>query len=103
MKILKLNEIYDLQIALFMYKYMNSLLPNPLKSLFVINKQLHTYNTRNKNNPIVPRHKTELGKKCLSHMGPIIWNTVPNNIKEKKTLNSFKSLLKINLLKRYES
>jgi len=103
MKILKLNELYDLQVSTFMFKYMNSLIPNPLKTLFVLNKQLHSYNTRNRNNPIVPMHRTELGKKCVAHMGPIIWNKVPDNIKETKTLKSFRSLLKISLLKRYQS
>ena len=101
MNILKLNEIYDLQVATFMYKYINLLLPHPLKDLFVLNKQLHTYNTRNRNNPIVPMHRTESGKKCIAHMGPVIWIKVPDNIKKAKTLKSFRSLLKKNLLKRY--
>ena len=77
MNILKLNEIYDLQVD--------------------------TYNTRNRNNPIVPMHRTESGKKCIAHIGPIIWIKVPDNIKKTKTVKSFRSLMKKSLLKRYLS
>ena len=101
MKILKIQEIYELQLATFMYKYSTYNLPTQLQQLFILNRQLHNYNTRNRNNPIVPMHKTDMGKRSIAHMGPLIWNAVPNNIKLSNTCKSFKSKLKNNLLERY--
>ena len=103
MKILKLNEIYELQLATFMYKYINCLLPTQLNHLFILNRQLHDYHTRNRNNPIIPIHRTELGKKCVAHMGPIIWNKIPENIRKTKTLKTFRNHFKLYLLERYQS
>ena len=42
LNILKLNDIYLLQLGIFMYKYQNNLLPNS----FLRTDQVHNYNTR---------------------------------------------------------
>ena len=102
MNILKVNEIYELQLAVMMYKHNKTLLPKPLQNLFTLHRQLHNYNTRTRNNPTVPRHNLEVTRRSISHMGPLIWNNVPNEIKILTTLNSFKRKYKNKLLERYK-
>jgi hypothetical protein len=100
-KILKIHEIYELQLAVIMYKHSRALLPYPLLQLFIPHNKFHNYNTRNRNNPHVPRHKLEVGKRSIAHMGPLIWNSIPNQIRTIKTLFSFKRVIKTTLLDKY--
>jgi len=99
-QILKVNEIYELQLGIIMYKHNKSLLPTQLQQLFTLNREIHQYNTRNRNDPIVPKHKLEATKRSIAHMGPIIWNSIPKEIKTAKNLSSFKRNLKSFLINR---
>ena len=35
-------------------------------------------------------HKTTMGQKRLSHIGPSVWNKLPSSVKRKNSLNKFK-------------
>ena len=41
-----------------------------------------------------PSRKTKQGQNCLSYIGPSIWNKLPDNIKEAKSINNFKHKVK---------
>ena len=45
-----------------------------------------------------PRRKTNLGLNCLSYIGPSTWNKLPSEIKNTKTLNTFKHKIKLHYL-----
>ena len=45
--ILKVNDIFLLQLGNFMYSYRNGLLPEKFNGMFQSNNQIHSYNTRN--------------------------------------------------------
>lgn len=53
---------------------------------------------RNANNIILRSPRTNYGKNNIYFQSAQIYNKLPNNIKEAKTLNTFKNLLKIHLL-----
>ena len=40
-------------------------------------------------------HSVQYGTDSLSHLGPKIWELIPTDIKESKTLNAFKSRIKL--------
>ena len=49
-----------------------------------------------------PSRRTKQGQKCLSYIGPSIWNKLPDKIKDSKNLNSFKHKFKDYFLKEIE-
>ena len=49
-----------------------------------------------------PSRKTKQGQNCLSYIGPSIWNKLPDNIKESKSINNFKHKVKEHFLKEKE-
>ncbi len=49
--------------------------------------------TRQRNNLVVPRTKTDTGAKAFSVNGPKMWNSLPVSVSSATTLSSFKSRL----------
>jgi hypothetical protein len=43
----------------------------------------HNYSSRssNNNNCFIPYVRTDIGKSSIKYQGPIVWNTIPNEIK----------------------
>ena len=46
-KLLKFRDIHSFQLGFFMFSLKNSTLPSKFNNLFLINSQIHNYNTRN--------------------------------------------------------
>ena len=72
---------------------------------FTLNYTVHNYNTRstffdienllNSNNLfIINARNTHYGLKLLKVSGPKIWNSIPKQIRNVQSVNSFKLLLK---------
>jgi hypothetical protein len=93
-KILKINDLYKLQLMMFMYNYYNNNLPSPLCSLFTRNCEIHEHYTRRRNDPRVVAHSTHLMSKSFICQGPELWSALPSKIKERKSVSSFKRQLK---------
>ena len=49
LKLLKLENIVFLQVDKIMYIYKNGQLPESFKNMFFTGREIHNYNTRNKN------------------------------------------------------
>ena len=50
-KILKIEDMYQLQLLLFMFSYYINILPSPLYSLFTRNCDIHDHYTRCRKDP----------------------------------------------------
>ena len=100
LKLLKLNEIYELQVGKLMYK-VNSNLTVGENRLTDLNN-MHNYNTRlsAKSNFYVRRPRTNLGKISFSYTGPKVWQSIPQSFKSLDFV-SFKNKFKEHLLKKY--
>jgi len=61
---------------------------------FTSHGEIHQYNTRNKNEKVLPQHKLEYFKKKPSYAGLKFLQAIPKEIKETPNNNKFKSLLK---------
>ena len=77
------------KLAVEMYKVKNDLAPIPVQNLFT--KVIPREGARRPTDWILPRVRTEnYGKETVRYRGPIIWSLIPDNIKESKSLVSFK-------------
>ena len=65
------------------------------------NSSCHSYNTRYKNNYRSKKHKTLLTS--FNVQVPIIWNNLPQYVKDSKSLKCFKNKLKTYFLHEYIS
>ena len=81
LKLLKFENIVFLQVAKIMYIYKNGLLPESFKNMFFTGREIHNYNTRNKNFFRLPSGRTNVRKFSLRFQGPKIFNSINDEIK----------------------
>ena len=80
LRILKFEDIIKLQIGKVMYLYKNGLLPVSFNDMFLLNCDIHSYNTRNKNSFRLPYCRTNVRKFSLRFQGPKIFNSLSSEI-----------------------
>ncbi len=98
LKILRLDDLYKLNMSLIMYKYNDRLLPKSLQTMFKQNQDFHSYNTRHRSNFSAPKHKSTTYHRSIMQMGPEIWNKIPDEIKKANSINTFRNKYKKYLL-----
>ena len=99
--LMKFLDIRFVQLGLFMYSYANSLLPNQFKDVFPLNKQIHSYNTRLASAYRLPFCRTNTRQFSVFYQGPKFYNSLDIDIRNCKTISSFKKNLKLFFLKKY--
>jgi len=65
---------------------------------YVTHQDIHCYNTRNKNNLVLPRHNSELFKKKASYAGSVFLKHIPKDLLRIENNNKFKNALKSYLI-----
>ena len=103
LNVLSLSDICQLQTGMFMYKCKNRLLPRYITDLFPINASIHSYQTRSSNDFHFPKIRTSYAKSTLFFTGPKLWSSLPNEIKNSVSLQSFKRKLKKHLINSYRN
>lgn len=99
--ILKITDINNMQVALFMFKYYNSLLPPLFDSFFALNVDVHSYFTRSSQMFHIPSIRTNMRKHSIVFVGPRVWNHINPCICNLQSVNSFKFQYKKFLLSQY--
>ena len=94
LKILSFDESVFLQKAKKMYKIANKIAPKYLIDLFQIRNTYAnstTSNLRSVSNRhfFIPKPNINLFKNSISYSGTIIWNSIPLEIKNADSINSF--------------
>ena len=99
---LKLDDIYRLELAKFMYQLHDKKFKIALKDCFVDITKIHSHNTRTKHNLVYfkPRVQTSAGKKSLTYRGTELWGKIKPKIKESLWI-SFKKKIKQNAIQYY--
>ena len=92
--VLDVFNLYKKEVAIFMYKYKNKLLPKSLEGMFTSRYDIHRYNTRFNKDYQINIHKI----KGLLHTGPHVWNSLPVDIKQSNSLGSFRNKVSSHLL-----
>ena len=101
LKTLKVYDIHTLQTAIFMYKYTSKTLPASFLNFYLLNVNVHSYLTRHAHDYHLNNPKLSLALRSIRHHGPDIWNNLPNHIKIRTSLYSFKANMKTYLLTQY--
>ena len=96
MDILKIDNIYKLEVGKFMYKFDNDLLPDNFNEYFQYVRNVHTYSTRMSTNKCmyIKISNTKFSKKMLKVKGTEIWNSIPLELKELNSVKLFSQKLK---------
>ena len=97
-KLLNMQQIYQYSIGIFMFKYCNDELPNLFANMFQKNSGIHTHNTRQQNHFHLPKFKNNMLKNSVRYQGVTLWNGLSDQLRESKSLNSFKFNFKKPLL-----
>ena len=100
-KILKIHDLYTYQLGQFMYNYNTNTLPRIFDSMFPRNQSFHNYPTRQSNEFHLPLLRTLLAQNTFIYTGPKLWNSLESDIKDAKSLYSFKKKLKSSLFISY--
>ncbi len=84
-----IKDKYKLNIAKFIYKQQNNLLPETFNNYFTKIKENHNHKTRKNENISINKCKTEIGKRATTYLGANEWNSIPIHIRKAKSLKSF--------------
>ena len=60
----------------------------------LVKKEQNGYDTRKKLQFDVQRYTSETGRNSLRYRGPLIWNSLPNELKKFQNITTFKSNIK---------
>ena len=90
----RLDTQRQIQVATMVYKSIRGLAPDYLGSLFT--KYNPSYNLRNSEDKLaVPLPRTNFLKNSFSYNGAVIWNSLPPELRQAKSLNLFEMVVAI--------
>ena len=90
-KILKLSDLYKLQVLNYTFQVLHSNIDEEIGSSLLINKQIHSHNRRTNNQMSVLHVNRSKTKYCVLHNGMITWNSLPDIFKVNVSFSMFKS------------
>ena len=103
MKLLKVQEMFELELGKFCYKFQNQILPNQFKNQFTNISSVHGYNTRNSKNQFFQnKQNNKAGFSTLACSGAKLWRKIPEEIKLSKSIYIFTTNYKNCLLQKYQ-
>ena len=100
--VLTLHDLYNYQLGIFIYNYLNSQLPPDFDSFFDLNRQFHTYSTRGSHDLAQPYTRTTFAHSQVRSTGVIFWNSLNISIRNSPSIMIFKKKLKRYLLLCYK-
>ena len=75
------------------------LLPNVFANYFLINKDVHSHDTRSKDLVHLPQYNKNIGHRNFKYLGGSLWNAIPKELKDIISINLFKKSIKTYLLR----
>ena len=97
LRVMTIFDINNLQVACFMYRCQNNLMPSYFHFMFPINSNYHSYDTRQKNQIHIDPYRLNIRKYTVNIFGPKLFNLLPKELIETKNYFVFKKEYK-NLL-----
>ena len=65
------------------------------------NSDFHNYNTRSRDNFIIPFYARVGSQSCFLYQASTEWNLVPQHVKDSQSIHGFKKRLKKHILDQY--
>ena len=95
LRILKLEDLFELELGKFMHQFYNNKLPKSFAGFFLEVCKSHQRNTRAANTLkyVVNKCNKKAGELSVKYLGAKVWNNLQNNIQTANKSN-FKTLLK---------
>ena len=88
----KLDCQRQIQKAVMVYKSLNGLAPDYLRSKFVDRSSVTSYSLRDTECKLtIPFPRTNYRKNSFSYNGAVLWNGLPNELRQAQTLSSFRA------------
>ena len=86
-----IEDRWKFQKLKVIFNALNGNSPKYLTDLFQISANVHTYRTRNASSLgiSIPRVRTEKGKRRLSIEGSLLWNDLPQSVRNTNTIATF--------------
>jgi hypothetical protein len=100
-RLLRINDIIFYKVCIFGFNAYNSVLPNSMQSYFTKKNSVHNYQTRNNNHFTLTNNKFFYSNKSIVANIKNTFNKIPEMIKQKSSLNSFKVNIKNFILEKY--
>jgi len=93
---ISLMNINKTQISKFVYSFINNLLPRCFNDFFKVSSHVHSHCTRNNNNNslFAVFCKTNIRKRSVSVLGPVIWKSLSESVRNSCSLHIFLKRLK---------
>jgi hypothetical protein len=100
LNILKFEDLYKYRVAILTYKLLHNYVDIPGIQITYLS---HKYETKSNTANFLsrPKKKTNYGCFAFESKAPIIWNSIPSNIRSCNSLASFKKKLLDSLLDKY--
>ena len=97
-KILKLNDLYKIELSKFVYSYISKYTPKYFNDYFIEFKNANVHNARSssRRNLILPLYATNRVQKSIKFQGAKLWNSLPFSLKQssrRKFLKTHKELI----------
>jgi len=90
LSILRLSDLYKLNVSSIGFNHTTGCLPKALSQIFTPNRELHSHSTRHANDLHMHKFKTNLGVRSFAFNVPKLWLTLPDFTKTRFSLKSFK-------------
>lgn len=102
-KILQVDDIFNLELGKFLYKFSHNQLPVIFFNYFTKLSEIHDYNTRIKHsNFYLERPNTKMGLNSLQNKGATLWKTISLNTKQSTCYSEFCTMYRKELLAKYQ-
>ena len=100
-KILKLEDLNKQQIAIYLYKTLNTDYDTNLSESLTTHREIHTHSTRHNTALVVPRLSRVKSQSCIEFRGTKIWNELPSHIRDLPSRTAFSIKTRQFFLDRY--
>ena len=103
-EILKLEDLYNFEIAKLMYQFTHSKFPLNFNYYFAYSSDVSSYSTRHtsSNDIFLPRFMSSKTQHSIKYIGAKIWNNIPSDLKN-ESYSKFKESYKKFLLSKYKN
>ena len=92
--IMQLKKIHFYKVALLMFRVKTLSAPSVFRAIFIKNKDVHNYDTRQREKFHVPSVKRDYMQRTISYRGVVVWNYISRYITYDRSLLSFKFALR---------
>ena len=99
--ILTVDDMYTIELGVFMYKYSINDLPQSFNTYFVKRSEIHDYQTRHVDNLNLTKNKRTFSDRSVRSSGPVLWNSLDKSLKSSNSTKHFRNQFKQQLISEY--